>query len=142
VRPGCIIAVGNEAPDHAYFGDLNATLAIRAGAVGAVIDGVTRDSRDVALLGLPVYARGSYCDDIKYEGTLASMNRPIRIGGVTIAHDDMIFGDENGVVVIPAARWPQVEEAAWSVLSNEARIRILAARGHPVESILAECGAF
>ncbi|NBC36190.1 hypothetical protein GTZ99_06415 [Novosphingobium sp. FSY-8] len=142
VRPGCVIMVANEAPGFAYFGDLNATLAIRSGAVGAVIDGVTRDSRDVALLGLPVYARRSYCDDIKYEGTLGAMNTPIRMGDVPIAHDDMVFGDENGVVAIPRALWPQVEEAAWAVLTNEARIRIMAARGRAVEEILSECGAF
>jgi regulator of RNase E activity RraA/CMP-N-acetylneuraminic acid synthetase len=142
VRPGCVIAVANESPSHAYFGDLNATIAIRSGAVGAVIDGVTRDSRDVAALGLPVYARRSYCDDIKYEGTMGSMNLPIRIGEVAIAHDDMIFGDENGVVVIPDARWAEVEAAAWDVLANEQRIRIMAAQGRDVEQILAECGAF
>ncbi|MDE2404720.1 MAG: hypothetical protein KGM17_08630 [Sphingomonadales bacterium] len=142
VRPGCVIMVANEAPGFAYFGDLNATLAIRAGAVGAVIDGVTRDSRDVGLLGLPVYARRSYCADIKYEGTLGSMNTPIRIGDVTVRHDDMVFGDENGVVVVPDALWPEVEQAAWDVLTNEARIRIMAARGRPVEQILADCGAF
>ncbi len=142
VRPGCVIMVANEAPGHAYFGDLNATLAIRAGAVGAVIDGVTRDSRDVALLGLPVYARRSYCDDIKYEGTLGSMNLPIAIGDVAVRHDDMVFGDENGVVVIPEALWPEVERRAWDVLNNEARIRIMAAQGRPVEQILADCGAF
>jgi regulator of RNase E activity RraA/CMP-N-acetylneuraminic acid synthetase len=142
VRPGCVIMVANEAPGFAYFGDLNATLAIRAGAVGAVIDGVTRDSRDVSLLGLPVYARRSYCDDIKYEGTLGAMNTPIEIGGVTVRHDDMVFGDENGVVVIPEALWPEVEQAAWDVLTNEARIRIMAAQGRPVEQILADCGAF
>jgi len=142
VRPGCVITVANETPGRAYFGDLNATLAIRSGAVGAVIDGVTRDSRDVALLGLPVYARRSYCDDIKYEGTLGSMNMPIRIGDVPVRHDDMVFGDENGVVVIPEARWAEVEEAAWDILANEARIRIMAARGRDVEQILAECGAF
>ncbi|CAN5307462.1 hypothetical protein BH10PSE13_BH10PSE13_22260 [soil metagenome] len=142
VRPGCIIAVANEAPGYAYFGDLNATLAIRAGAVGAVIDGVTRDSRDVSLLGLPVYARRSYCDDIKFEGTLGSMNLPIRIGDIPVTHDDMIFGDENGVVVIPHTLWPEVEAAAWDVLTNEARIRIMAARGRDVHQILNECGAF
>lgn len=142
VRPGCVITVANETPGRAYFGDLNATLAIRSGAVGAVIDGVTRDSRDVSLLGLPVYARRSYCDDIKYEGTVGSMNMPIRIGDVQIRHDDMVFGDENGVVVIPEARWAEVEAAAWDVLANEARIRIMAARGRDVEQILAECGAF
>jgi regulator of RNase E activity RraA/CMP-N-acetylneuraminic acid synthetase len=142
VRPGCVIAVANEAPGFAYFGDLNATLALRSGAVGAVIDGATRDSRDVATLGLPVYARRSYCDDIKFEGTVGSMNRPITMGEVAICHDDMIFGDENGVVVVPHAWWPRVEDAAWDVLTNEARIRIMAARGRDVHDILTECGAF
>jgi regulator of RNase E activity RraA len=142
VRQGCVIMVANEAPGFAYFGDLNATLAIRAGAVGAVIDGVTRDSRDVAALGLPVYARRSYCDDIKFEGTLGSMNMPIMMGDIPVAHDDVIFGDENGVVAVPAAMWPQVEAAAWDVLNNEARIRIMAARGRPVREILNDCGAF
>ena len=73
---------------------------------------------------------------------MGSMNLPIRIGEVAIAHDDMIFGDENGVVVVPDSRWAEVEAAAWDVLANEQRIRIMAAQGRDVEQILAECGAF
>ena len=136
-RKGAIMAAG-----ILDAGGRNATLALRSGAVGAVIDGATRDSRDVSLLGLPVYARRTYCDDIKFEGTMASMNQPIRIADIPVCHDDMIFGDENGVVVVPEADWKCVEEAAWEVLTNEARIRILAARGRDVHDILAECGAF
>jgi regulator of RNase E activity RraA/CMP-N-acetylneuraminic acid synthetase len=142
VRPGDVIMVATDRPDRAYFGDLNANLAIRAGAVGAVIDGATRDTRDVRALGLPVFARDRHCDDIKYEGTLQAMNRPVEIGGVSVANDDIVFGDEDGVVVVPAALWPGVEAEAWHVLEREARIRHLAARGHPAESILAECGTF
>ncbi len=142
VRPGDVIMVATDVPERAYFGDLNANLAIRSGAVGAVIDGSTRDTADVRLLGFPVYARRSHCDDIKYEGTLKAMNQPITMGGVTICNDDVVFADEDGVVVIPRARWCEVEAAAWDVLANEARIRIYAARGRDVNEILAECGAF
>lgn len=142
VRPGDVIMVANEAPARAYFGDLNANLAIRAGAVGAVIDGVTRDTADVRALGFPVYAHASHCNDIKFEGTLRAMNQPVTMGGVTVRNDDLVFADEDGVVVIPAERWPEVEEAAWSVIENEARIRISAARGAPVDDILARFGSF
>ncbi len=142
VRPGDVIMVSTEAPERAYFGDLNANLAIRSGAVGAVIDGFTRDTADVRALGLPVYAHGARCDDIKYEGTLADMNRPIEIGGVAIRNDDYVFADEDGVIVVPRERWPAVEAEAWKVMANEARIRLYAAQGRDVGEILAECGAF
>ncbi|PVX28290.1 cytidylyltransferase domain-containing protein [Sphingomonas pokkalii] len=142
VRPGDVIMVATDVPEYAYFGDLNANLAIRSGAVGAVIDGATRDTADVRALGLPVYARGQTCDDIKYEGTLKAMNRPITMGEVTIANGDVIFADADGIVAVPRALWPEIEEAAWNVLSNEARIRMQAARGRDVDAILAECGAF
>jgi len=142
VRPGDVIMVATDVPERAYFGDLNANLAIRSGAVGAVIDGTTRDSADVRALGFPVYARVSQCNDIKYEGTLRSMNRPVIMGGVRVCNGDVVFADEDGVIVVPRARWDDVEATAWDVMSNEARIRLYAARGRDVGEILAECGAF
>ncbi|MGZ8348281.1 MAG: RraA family protein [Allosphingosinicella sp.] len=142
VRPGDVIMVATEVPGRAYFGDLNANLAIRSGAAGVVVDGLTRDSADVRRLGLPVYAHGSWCRDIKYEGTMAAMNQPVEMGGIGVANGDMVFADEDGVVVIPATRWPEVEARAWDVLANEGGIRMRAARGRAVADILAECGAF
>jgi regulator of RNase E activity RraA/CMP-N-acetylneuraminic acid synthetase len=142
VRPGDVIMVATDVPERAYFGDLNANLAIRSGAVGAVIDGTTRDTADVRALNFPVYARVSHCNDIKFEGTLRAMNRPVTMGGVRVCNDDVVFADEDGVIVIPRARWDEVEAAAWDVMSNEARIRMFAARGRDVGEILAECGAF
>lgn len=142
VRPGDVIMVATDVPERAYFGDLNANLAIRSGAVGAVIDGTTRDTADVRALGFPVYARVSHCNDIKFEGTMRAMNRPVTMGGVQVCNDDVVFADEDGVIVVPRARWDEVEAAAWDVMSNEARIRMYAARGRDVGEILAECGAF
>lgn len=142
VRQGDVIMVATDVPQFAYFGDLNANIAVRSGAVGAVIDGMTRDTADVRALGLPVYARGQTCDDVKYEGTVKAMNRPITIGDVPIQNGDIVFADEDGVVVIPDADWPEVESAAWDILENEARIRMQAARGRDTNDILRDCGAF
>src|SRR3546814_1761057 len=129
IRPGDIIIVSTDVPGRAYFGDLNANLAVRAGATGAIIDGFTRDIADVGALDFPVYAHAAYCDDIKYEGTLAHMNQPIDIGGVRVLNDDYVFADADGVVVIPQDKWAEVEERAWDVLANKAKIRLYAARG-------------
>ncbi|KWV90434.1 cytidylyltransferase domain-containing protein [Erythrobacter sp. YT30] len=142
IRQGDVIMVANGVPESAYFGDLNANLAIRSGAVGAVIDGVTRDTADARALGFPVYAHASHCNDIKFEGTLRAMNRPISMGGVPIANDDVVFADEDGVVVIPSALWPEIEAAAWDVIEKETRIRVSAARGDDVGDILSQFGAF
>ncbi|OBX18602.1 hypothetical protein A9995_11645 [Erythrobacter sp. QSSC1-22B] len=142
VRSGDVIMVATDVPDRAYFGDLNANLAVRSGAVGAVIDGATRDTADVRALGFPVYARASNCNDIKLEGTVRAMNRPIEMGGVRVCNDDIVFADEDGVIVVPKERWDEVEAAAWDVMSNEARIRMYAARGRDIGEILAECGTF
>jgi regulator of RNase E activity RraA len=142
IRSGDVIMVANEVPHRAYFGDLNANLAIRAGAVGAVIDGVTRDTPEVRQLGLPVFARASHCNDIKYEGTVRAMNRPVTMGGVRVCNGDVVFADEDGVVVVPSDRWEAVETAAWDAIASEARIRIDAARGRDTSAILADHGAF
>lgn len=142
VRPGDVIMVATDCPNRAYFGDLNANLAIRAGASGVVVDGFTRDTADVRALGLPVYAHGGWCRDIKFEGTLRSMNMPVEMGGIPVRNGDMVFADEDGIVVVPSERWAEVETCAWEVLANEGRIRMHAARGRPVAEILAECGAF
>ncbi len=142
IRPGDVIMVATDVPERAYFGDLNANLAIRSGAVGAVIDGTTRDTADVRALGFPVYARATHCNDIKYDGTLRAMNRPVTMGGVQVSNGDVVFADEDGVIVIPRERWDEVEAAAWDVMRNEASIRMHAASGRDIHGILAECGTF
>lgn len=142
VRPGDIIVVATAVPEYAYFGELNANLAIRAGAAGAVIDGFTRDTDAVALLRFPVFARGSYCADVRMEGTVRSMNQPVRIGEVTISNNDFLFADTDGVVVIAEHSWPAVAEEAWKRIEQEWTIKMKIALGLPPREILKETGPF
>lgn len=142
VRPGDIIVVENRVPERAYFGNLNASLAIRAGACGAIIDGVTRDSAEVAGLEFPVYSRGHYCRDIKFDGTMKSVNMPICIGDVSIKNDDYVIADHDGVVIVPQERWNEVLLLAWESIEKEQKIAGLVARGVSARHILEKIGEF
>lgn len=142
VRPGDIIVVDNLVPDSAYFGNLNAGLAARAGAEGAVINGVTRDAEAVAALDFAVFARGFYCSDIKYRGVVRSMNKPLNIEGVDIANGDYVFGDADGVIVIPQRHWSAVQEAVMTGIDKEWRVGRAVAMGVPAKDILRSVGEF
>ncbi|MCM2439686.1 hypothetical protein HGO34_08150 [Agrobacterium vitis] len=142
VRTGDVIVVENEVPSRAYFGDLNCHLAIRAGAVGVLVDGFTRDVSHVKAMGMPVYARGAWSNDIKYEGTTLSYNLPITVGGVSASNDDVIFADSEGVLIIPQHIWPDVLERSLQAVSNESGIRTKLINGAAVAEIINEHGFF
>ncbi len=142
VRPGDVIVVQSEVSDAAYFGDLNANIAIRSGAVGAVVDSYTRDSRALNDLEFSVFAKGIYSHDTKYEGTVAAMNRPIQIGDVTINNGDYIFADDDGVVAVPKEIWPSIVDEAMASLKKEFDIRYSIMMGENVEKVLKDHGAF
>lgn len=142
VAPGDVIIVSNDVKDKAYFGDLNAHFAYRAGAVGVVVDGPTRDVDRVTEIGLPVFAHTRMPDDIRYEGTLEDMNMPVEINGVTVRNNDMIFGDPDGLVCIPAEKWPLVFEHAKEALKKEMLVKFEATFGADPFDVLNNVGLF
>ena len=93
-------------------------------------------------MGLPVYARGAWSNDIKYEGTTVAYNSPVSIGGVQAQNDDVIFADGEGVVVIPASYWSNVLEQAMLANQKESHIRHGLLQGKSVEEILDSFGFF
>lgn len=142
IVPGDIIMIENEAGEYAYFGELNANLAIRAGAVGAVIGGVTRDSADVKRLSFPVFAKGYSCQDVRKRATVESVNQPICIECVQIAAGDLVFGDKEGVVVIPKQYEQQVLNMALQHASNEKRLLVDIAQGIEIDELTKKYGFF
>jgi len=142
VIPGDIILVENEIAEFAYFGELNARLAQRSGAVGAVIQGATRDSAKVRELGFPVYARESCCSDVKRRATVESWNSTVQVDVVRVRPGDLVFADAEGVVVIPRKLEEAVLNAALATVKKETDITIDIALNRPPESILAAAGEF
>jgi CMP-N-acetylneuraminic acid synthetase/regulator of RNase E activity RraA len=142
INNGDIIVVDNKIQHLAYFGDLNAHLAIKAGARGAIINGFTRDLNDVAALDFYISAKGSYSKDIKYYGKLGSINQKITIDGVNISNGDYIMADEGGVCVVPSYLWNQVKNLAIKKIKNEFMIKISMLENLDLSSILNEFGNF
>lgn len=119
MRDGEVIMIENECSEYAYFGDLNCNLAIRAGAVGTIIDGVTRDISKVTDLGYQVFSNGYCCRDVRGIAKMESHNKEIIMKGVSVCPGDLIFADKCGVVVIPKTLEKDVIEKVLSSIKTE-----------------------
>ena len=137
-----VIVVENGTPEYAYFGDLNARLAIRAGAVGAIIDGATRDSNNLRAIGFPVFARGTNCTDVRKRATVEEIDGPVTIGGRRVEAGELVFADADGVIVIPKRHEQQVLSRAMETIANESGITRDIALNVPANRIFAGRGAF
>lgn len=90
-----------SSPDYALWGELMSTRAIKCGAVGVVVDGYSRDTRGILSLDFPTFSYGRYAQDQGPRGKVIDYRIPIEINGVRIEPGDIIFGDLDGVCVIP-----------------------------------------
>jgi len=142
IVPNDIIVIENDVNEFAYFGELNANLAIRSGASGAIVGGMTRDSAAVAKLGLPVFAEGTKCRDVRGRATTESVNKPISIAGVTIKAGDLIFADSEGIVVIPKNLESQVLGIAFNIIKKESSVLLDIANGISVDELVNRNGTF
>ena len=106
-----------------FWGELLSTAARARGARGAVIDGFIRDAKQILTMGFPVFTTGLSPVDSNGRGEVVGYNVPIECGGVAVDPGDIVFGDADGVVVIPQAVETTVIEAALEKVSGENRTR-------------------
>lgn len=111
-----------SSPTYALWGELMSTAARNRGAVGAVVDGYSRDTRGILQLNFPVFSYGRYAQDQRPRGKVIDFRCRITIGAVKIAPGDILFGDLDGVCVIPRAVEKEVIEAAWQKAHGEKRV--------------------
>jgi regulator of RNase E activity RraA/CMP-N-acetylneuraminic acid synthetase len=142
IVPNDIIVVENEVNEFAYFGNLNANLAIRQGAAGAIIGGKTRDSKEVRDLDFPVFATGNISKDVRKRATTESINKKVNIFGTEVKPGDLIFGDSDGVIVIPKKHERKIINKALEVIRTESRIISDILVGKDTEEIIDRNGAF
>jgi 4-hydroxy-4-methyl-2-oxoglutarate aldolase len=111
---GEVLVIATGGGRLAVLGELFATEARRRGLAGVVIDGFCRDVAGLRLVGLPVFARGT----IPASGTTVSrapLREPVLCGGLEVAAGDIVFGDDDGVVIAPAARIEAALEVAEAI---------------------------
>lgn len=86
---------------YALWGGLMSTRAIKLKAAGAVVNGFSRDTNEVLKLGFPTFSHGSYAQDQGPRGKVIDYRCPIEIDGVSISEGDIVYGDRDGVIIIP-----------------------------------------
>jgi 4-hydroxy-4-methyl-2-oxoglutarate aldolase len=102
--------------DFGYWGEIMATAGVSRGLAGLVITGGVRDSAALIALGLPTFSAClSVRGTIKHPTSDGAVGEPVRIGEVVVRRGDLVFGDADGVVVLPA------EAAAEAVKAGERR---------------------
>ncbi|WP_137176314.1 ribonuclease activity regulator RraA [Roseomonas sp. AR75] len=104
------------------FGDIMATYAMVRGAAGIVIDGCVSDQEAIAKLDLPVFARGNAATSASLFLHFTEMGGPVGCDGVGVMQGDILVGDGNGVVLVPAAHAQAVADAAFEREEFEAYI--------------------
>lgn len=140
--PGSVIVVESGDVDFALAGGNVCAVAQRRGVVAFVADGVIRDIDEVREARFPVHARGV----VPIPGAkkaVRPLNEPVRCAGVRVEAGDVVVADEEGVVVVPAARQEEVLRTAEAKLAKEADQTLDAweeAHRTRIDKILAESG--
>ncbi|MFE7083579.1 RraA family protein [Priestia megaterium] len=124
IQPGEIF-VGDVGGSErsAFFGELMSTATKVAGGRGAIIDGLVRDAKKIMELGFPVFIKGFRPSDSFGRNEVIDYDIPIMIGGVEVYPGDLIFGDIDGVVVIPKKLEQEVIQKALEKVNGENLVR-------------------
>ena len=106
-------------PTYALWGELMSTAALNRGAAGAVVNGYSRDTRGILKLGFPTFSYGRYSQDQRPRGKVVDFRCAIEIEGVRIEPGDIVFGDLDGVCVVPRAIEREVFFGAFEKANGE-----------------------
>jgi 4-hydroxy-4-methyl-2-oxoglutarate aldolase len=132
--PGDVLVIAANRGSVAVFGELFATEARRRGLAGIVTDGLCRDLRSLRGIGLPVFARGT----TPRSGTTVSRAAPgatVVCGGAQVSPGDIVFGDDDGLLIAPVQRVAAALETAELIARSERAILAAQARGEALNGL-------
>jgi regulator of RNase E activity RraA len=124
----------------APWGELLSTACRARHAAGCVTDGLVRDVRAIRAMQFPVFAGGIGPLDSKGRGKVMAIDVPVECGGVTVRPGDLVFGDADGVVVIPREIEGEILSAALEKVSGEDRTRAALERGEKLADVFSRHG--
>jgi regulator of RNase E activity RraA/2-keto-4-pentenoate hydratase/2-oxohepta-3-ene-1,7-dioic acid hydratase in catechol pathway len=136
VRPGEILVI--EARGDPTAGTVGDILALRAqvrGAAGIVTDGAIRDSQPLHAMDLPVYYGATHPAVLGRRHVPWEVNATIACAGVTVTPGDIIVGDGDGVIVIPAHLAMEVAQDAAEQERQEEFAAAMVAKGESVDGL-------
>jgi len=123
LKPNEVYIASGGTPRYALWGELMSTRAMQLGAAGAVLNGYSRDTRGILELGFPTFSYGRYAQDQSCRGKVVDFRVPIEMEAVRIAPGDIVFGDLDGVLIIPKAAEEEAISRALEKASKENAVR-------------------
>lgn len=129
LKPHEVYICTGSSPRYALWGGLMSTRAIHLKAAGAVLDGYCRDTNEILDLNFPTFCMGSFAQDQGPRGKVVDYRVPIEIEGVMIRPGDIVYGDRDGVLVIPAEAAEEAITKAFEKASTENKVRLAIQNG-------------
>jgi 4-hydroxy-4-methyl-2-oxoglutarate aldolase len=142
LKPGDVAVLACSGPTDriAPWGELLTTAAQSRGAAGCVTDGLVRDTRRIRAMEFPVFHGGIGPLDTKGRAEMVAVDVPVMCAGVRIEPGDLLFGDADGVVVLPQAVAVVAIRAALAKVSAENSTRAALLEGKSLREVYAMFG--
>jgi regulator of RNase E activity RraA len=139
--PGEVFVMAvNRSPEIVPWGELLSTACRARGGRGAVLDGLVRDTARIKVTKLPVFCVGRRPYDSCGRGIVIDYDVPIAIDGVAVRPGDLVFGDADGVIVVPREVEHEVLARAWTKVAGENITRAALLRGSLLADVYREYG--
>ena len=141
IPPGGVAVLDNAGrTDCTVWGGIMSRIAAKRGIAGTVINGVCRDTAEADAADYPLYAVGHFMRTGKDRVQVDAVGESVILGGVRVAAGDLVVGDKDGVVVVPAARALAVLQRAQVMHDVEKKIVEAALAGMPLSEARREFG--
>lgn len=140
LRAHDVYVASGSSPRYALWGELMSTRALHLKAAGAVLDGYVRDSAGILALNFPTFSHGTYAQDQGPRGKVVDYGLLIEVGGVKIRPGDIIFGDRDGVLVIPHEAEAEAIAKALEKVATENKVRLAIQNGMSTVDAFAKFG--
>lgn len=119
---GTILAIDANGYSAGHIGEIIVAACMKRGLIGLIIDGGCRDANDIEELGFPVFTRSLNPGGTVKE-SVGNINIPINFGGIIINPGDIVFGDRDGLIIIPKNIYREVLEKAEAIYKKELDVR-------------------
>ena len=142
LAPGDVVVLSCAGPTEriAPWGELLSTASVARGAAGCVTDGLVRDVKQIREMRFAVFCGGIGPLDTKGRARMVERDVPVMCAGVTVRRGDLVFGDVDGVVVIPQAVEQEVVRLALEKVAGENQSREALQQGEKLADVFRRLG--
>ncbi len=129
LKSGEVYLASGGSANYALWGELMSTRAIKLGAAGAVLNGLSRDTSGILALNFPTFCRGRYAQDQGPRGTVLDFRLPLKVGVVDVRPGDLVLGDIDGVCIVPSTMEKEIINQAIEKATGEKVVQKAIANG-------------